>query len=224
MPAVAEELHGIVQAKGSKGGVVPGVVFLDDDFTDDRLQEVLFDQYRVLHIASHFVFTVGTLEKSYLLLGDGSRLSLAQLQEGDYDLGSVELLTLSACETAVGDIGADGNEVEGLGALAQKKGAKGILATLWPVADESTGLFMRNLYREKTVSVTSTKAEALRMTQLHMLKGELAGSASSVRRGAARLGNSKSLADGFPLFESQSGAPFAHPYFWAPFILMGNWL
>jgi CHAT domain-containing protein len=224
LPAVAEELHGIVRAKGEKGGVVPGVVFLDKDFTNDRLQEVLFDQYRVLHIASHFVFTVGTLEKSYLLLGDGSHLTLAQLQDGDYDLSSVELLTLSACETAVGETGADGKEVEGLGALAQKKGAKGILATLWPVADESTGQFMRSLYLEKTADKNRTKAEALRMAQLLMLKGETAGRSSGVQRGAARLEGSKTPVDDAPAFEPPSGAPFAHPYYWAPFILMGNWL
>ncbi|MDD5612398.1 MAG: tetratricopeptide repeat protein, partial [Gallionella sp.] len=81
LPAVVGELHGIVRDKGDPGGVVsggvvpggvvPGVIYLDADFTNDRLMEVLFDQYRVLHIASHFVFTAGTLEKSYLLLGDG---------------------------------------------------------------------------------------------------------------------------------------------------------
>jgi CHAT domain-containing protein/Tfp pilus assembly protein PilF len=223
LPAVVGELHGIVQAKGEKSGVVPGVVYLDNDFTNDRLQEVLFDQYRVLHIASHFVFTAGTLEKSYLLLGDGSHLTLAQLQDGDYDLGSIELLTLSACETAVGETGADGKEVEGLGALAQKKGAKGVLATLWPVADESTGQFMRNLYREKTADQTKTKAETLRMAQLQMLKGGISGSSSGARRGAARLPG-QPVAENAPAFEPPPGAPFAHPYFWAPFILMGNWL
>lgn len=227
LPAVAGELHGIVRDKGEQGGVasggvVPGVIYLDADFTNDRLMEVLFDQYRVLHIASHFVFTAGTLEKSYLLLGDGSHLSLAQIQQGDYDLGSLEMLTLSACETAVSDTGADGKEVEGLGALAQKKGAKGILATLWPVADESTGVFMRELYREKTSHQDMTKAEALRQAQLALLQGRAVGKLRADERGATRV--ARGGQDGFVPWKTDAAAPFAHPYYWAPFILMGNWL
>jgi hypothetical protein len=70
-----------------------------------------------------------------------------ELRPGDYDFGGAELLTLSACETAVGGAGAQGREVEGPGALAQTKGARGVLATLWPVTDASTGRFMQRLYR-----------------------------------------------------------------------------
>ncbi len=218
LPAVAGELHGIVRQKDGSGGVVPGVVYLDKDFTVDRIQEVLFDQYRVLHIASHFVFTAGTLEKSFLLLGDGSHLSLAQIQQGNYDLGSLEMLTLSACETAVGDTGADGKEVEGLGALAQKKGAKGILATLWPVADQSTGAFMRDLYQIKTAHPDMTKAEALRRAQLAFIRGGTTGSPAGASRGATARGDKSAS------FVPDASAPWAHPYYWAPFILMGNWL
>ncbi len=221
LPAVVGELRGIVRAKGGITGVVPGVIYLDGDFTNDRLEEILFDQYRVLHIASHFVFTAGTLEKSYLLLGDGSRLTLAQIQQGNYDLGSVELLTLSACETAVGETGADGKEVEGLGALAQKKGAKGILASLWPVADESTGVFMRDLYQIKMANVSMTKAQAMQQAQLSLLRGDVAASSSSPdQRGLMRAAGQVSG----KTFRANPKTPFAHPYYWAPFILMGNWL
>jgi len=223
LPAVVDELNGIVRQEGGKDktGVIPGIVELDQAFTDEALKDALFDEYRVLHIASHFVFKPGTLEKSFLLLGDGTHLSLAQIQQGDYDLSSVELLTLSACETAVGDSGASGSEVEGLGALAQKKGAKAVLATLWSVADASTGLFMQDLYRTKVATPTMTKAEALRQVQLSFINGGQKSVARKANRGAQAMSEQKSSGTAYDVSTS---APYAHPYYWAPFILMGNWL
>ena len=94
---------------------------LDQDFTEAKLQAGLggTGYYPVIHIASHFQFTPGNIDNSVLLLGDGSRLSLKQI-ETKLNFTGVELLTLSACETAVGDdtLAADGGEVEGLGAVA----------------------------------------------------------------------------------------------------------
>ncbi len=58
----------------------------------------------------------------------------------------MDLLTLSACDTATGS-SADGREVDGLGMIAQKQGAKAVIATLWAVADESTGRLMAEFYR-----------------------------------------------------------------------------
>jgi len=80
------------------------------------------------------------MDDSFLLLGDGSQMSLAQIKT-KLNFKNVELLTLSACETALGDNSTEhhGAEIEGLGAIAQQAGAKAVLATLWPVADASTG-------------------------------------------------------------------------------------
>jgi len=157
--------------------------------------------YPVLHVASHFVFEPGTESNSFLLLGDGKRMTLLQMKENDLDFRNVDLITLSACDTAVGGgKDANGQEIEGFGALAQKQGARGVIATLWPVADESTGLLMQNFYRMRE-SGRLTKAEALRQAQLAMIGGRGA-------KGAA----------------SEATPRFSHPYFWAPFILMGNWL
>jgi CHAT domain-containing protein len=61
----------------------------------------------------------------------------------------VDLLTLSACDTATGGAGSDGREVEGFGVLAQRQGAGAVMASLWPVADRSTELLMRGFYRER---------------------------------------------------------------------------
>ena len=75
------------------------------------------------------------------------------------------------------------------------EGAKAIIATLWPVADDSTTLLMQQFYRVHEMERGISKAEALRRAQLALLEGT--GDPNRTR--------------------------FAHPYFWAPFILIGNW-
>jgi CHAT domain-containing protein len=161
------------------------------------------------------------MDDSFLLLGDGSHLSLAQIKT-KLDFNSVELLTLSACETAMGDEGTSqhGVEVEGLGAIAQQAGAKAVLATLWPVADASTAALMRALYQAHKVDHLD-KADALRQAQLALLRGTVAaGDTSNAARGLARAGATRASGN----FKTNPSAPYAHPFFWAPFILMGNWL
>ena len=102
-------------------------------------------------------------------------------------------MTLSACETAMGGGRANGREFEGFGALVQQRGAKAVIASLWPVADASTPLFMQHFYR--ALQHGRSKADALRAAQL------------------ALLDNSGAVEGGY-----------SHPYHWAPFVLMGNWL
>jgi CHAT domain-containing protein len=158
-----------------------------------------------------------------LLLGDGETLTLKQIQVG-LNFTNVELLTLSACQTAVGDekLGADGSEVEGLGSVAEGNGAMAVIATLWPVADESTAMFMNALYKAHQVD-HKDKAESLRQAQLALLHaGPTQGAAltGEEQRGLARM--AAAPASGGTARDSH--APFANPYYWAPFILMGNWL
>ena len=219
LPAVKEELEGILKA--SLGN---GEIHLDQDFTAERMKQALARNVSYLHVASHFVFKPGTETDSFLLLGDGGRLSLRDLRVAGYNFRGVELLTLSACETAVGGgSDANGREIEGLGVLAQQRGARAVMATLWPVADASTGIVMQNFYRLRAARADMTKAEALRQAQLALLQGKhelptTTPGARAEQRGAART-DGKS-----PRFKPDPKAPYAHPYFWAPFILMGNWL
>jgi CHAT domain-containing protein len=160
------------------------------------------------------------MDDSFLLLGDGSRMTLAQIRT-KLNFNGVELLTLSACETALGDdsVAHHGVEVEGLGAIAQQAGAKAVLATLWPVADGSTALLMRAMYQaHKTDHVD--KADALREAQLALLHGTVqAEGAGKAQRGLARMDSVPASGS----FVVDPRAPFAHPFYWAPFILMGNW-
>ncbi len=187
LPAVRTELNSIIRTGSS--GILPGEVHLDEDFTAQRLKEVTQRKFPVVHVASHFRFSPGTEANSFLLLGDGSQLTLGDLRTQNYRFDDVDLLTLSACDTGLGGgRDAQGREIEGFGVIAQQQGAKAVLATLWPVADQSTAILMADMYRRRQQSQT-TKIDALRQAQVSL--------ASNPRT--------------------------SHPFFWAPFILMGNW-
>jgi len=217
LPWVGVELNGITGPKG----ILDGKVKLDSAFNEESLRDGLDQAYPVIHIASHFRFAPGSMDDSVLLLGDGSRMTLGQIKT-KLNFTSVDLLTLSACETAVGDDSAahHGIEVEGLGAIAQQAGAKAVLASLWSVSDSSTALLMRTLYQAHKDGHL-TKADALRHAQLALLHGTVqADPATKSARGLTRVADTPANGN----FKTDPNAPFAHPFFWAPFILMGNWL
>ena len=210
LPSVKGELDGIL--KGMKGSVK-----FDNEFTAKAFKTGLEGEPPVVHLASHFVFKSGNNRDSYLLLGDGTKLSLEEIKKG-YEFINLDLLTLSACETAVGGgKDANGREVEGFGALAQNQGAKGVIATLWPVADQSTGQFMQLFYgfRQKIPGIT--KAKAMQMAQRAFIDGRVGPALAEVTRAVKVV-----RADGATSIPAVTTT--AHPYFWAPFILMGNWL
>lgn len=191
LTGVAAELDRIVKASDTdKYGVLPGFVALDDAFSAARLQAALAEGFPAIHIATHFVFRPGPVDDSYLLLGQGARLTLAELRSSQYSLRNVDLLTLSACETAVGQPDANGREFESFGVLAQRQGARTVLATLWPVTDLSTATFMSRFYRERQKSGDGKPdtAAALRRTQVSFLQGGV----------------------------------WRHPFYWAPYIVMGG--
>jgi CHAT domain-containing protein/Tfp pilus assembly protein PilF len=203
LPAVPAELHGIFQ-EGPKypGGIVLGNALLDEDFTAESMRAALRKRIPLVHIASHFQFAPGNERDSFLLLGDGSHFSLDKVRASSNLFGGVELLTLSACETAMGGEG-EGTEVEGFAVLAQRQGAKAVIASLWSIADASTSLLMREFYRVREATPGMSKAEALRQAQLALLEGRIK---PVIIKGASNPVES-----------------YAHPYYWAPFILIGNW-
>lgn len=63
--------------------MLEGVIHLDEAFTQNTFRTSLADEYPVLHVASHFVFKPGTERDSFLLLGDGTRLDLGELRQGN---------------------------------------------------------------------------------------------------------------------------------------------
>ena len=212
LPFVRAELESIVGDQG-----LPGRAVFDGDFTEARLRDAVFQPPHppVLHIASHFVFRPGKESDSFLLLGVG-RLSLAAMKAWTFT--GLDLLTLSACDTAVGGgINANGQEIEGFAALAQAQGADAVLATLWPVADVSTAAFMQSFYRSRRTRTGATKVEALQAIQTAMIRREI--TPASVRSAFAQRGT----VEGSPTAGTPLPADYAHPFFWAPFVLMGNW-
>lgn len=219
LPAVKEELDAIVREEDENDlmGVVPGKILLNQDFTATGLAEMLGKGYPLVHLASHFSFRPGTAEDSFILLGDGSRLTLSELDSRRYPFRFIDLLTLSACETAVGGQDARGREIESFAALAQTRGAGAILATLWPVADASTGTFMALFYQLRTEHRLS-KAEALREVQRRFLSGKDETDIHEDEPRGVKPVNDQGE------FTPPPEAPYAHPFYWAPFILMGNYL
>jgi CHAT domain-containing protein len=197
LPGVPLELRSIIReekkrqfARPQETGILPGKLMLDEAFTPSSMRTELRKRYPIVHIASHFIFKPGNENDSFLLFGDGEHLTLSQIKRSVTLFNGVDLLTLSACDTATGSVGADGTEVEAFAVMAQRQGAKAVLAGLWPVSDSSTRLLMQNFYRIRSGTVRHSKAEALRRAQLSLLSG-----------------NSR----------------YAHPFYWAPFILIGNW-
>jgi len=229
LPGVIDEMRGIIREEspngttGTQRGVLPGVVELDEQFTQETMLTQLRQRPKVVHIASHFQFSPGNETNSALLLGDGTFLSLAQIKSLPNIFGGVDLLTLSACNTATGGSGANGKEVEGFGVLAQRQGAKAVVASLWPVADRSTKLLMQEFYRSREARNGESKIAALREAQLKLLRGEISvdtaqSTSREITHEETQPGEVKR-----PLFKPDPKAPFAHPYYWAPFILIGNW-
>ena len=206
LPSVGAELEAIVKTSPDDlDGVVTGELFLDEAFTYDSLDQALQRGSPWVHLASHFRLHPGTDADSFLVLGDGSTLTVRQIRRGELELTGVDLLVLSACDTAVGPR-ADGVELEGLAVVAQNAGARAVLASLWPVDDASTAHWMARFYGELQKDGIG-HAEALQATQLAFLRGD-AGSGSSVSRGIAVSG-------------AGGATGWQHPYYWAPFVVLG---
>ena len=181
LPGVKQEVEAISRIARSTS-------LLNAPFTVEGFRrEAESGAYRVVHIASHGVFG-GTADSSYVLAYD-DLLTLDSLQSllnaDEFRKNPIELLSLSACETAEGD---DRSPL-GLSGAALKARAKSVLGTLWPVEDTAARKTMEGFY-DGLVTTHLSKAQALRQSQIDLLRSP----------------------------------EFSHPFFWAPFVLIGNWL
>jgi CHAT domain-containing protein len=164
-------------------------ILIDQDFTSAALkQEIQNSDYPFVHIATHGQFS-SALEDTFLLTWD-ERLNINELssilQTRNVDLNkAIELLVLSACETATGD----NQAALGMAGMAVRAGAKSTLATLWSVDDRATTQLMSSFYQELSAQHLP-KAEALRQAQLSLLHHRW----------------------------------YQHPFYWSPYVLLGNWL
>ena len=148
--------------------LVPSEILLDKNFTRDRLREqITTSPYPIVHLATHGQFS-SRAEDTFLLTWD-DRINVKSLdrllQDRFAEDTPVELLILSACQTATGDKQA----ALGLAGVAVRSGARSTLATLWSIQDNSTAKLMIEFYRAIKKPGT-TKAEALRQAQLSLLR------------------------------------------------------
>jgi len=160
LPFVSDELLAIQTLCGAR-------VLLDQDFLIPNIQDALNDEYfNIVHIASHGQFE-GQVDKTFLLsFEDKITMDLLDQYVGIFKFhgGPLELLTLSACETAAGDDRA----ALGLAGVAIKTGARSALATLWFINDQASSILVAEFYRQIRDSSTS-RAVALQRAQLRML-------------------------------------------------------
>ncbi len=230
LPGVKTELASIIKDEQTPNekGLLGGKRLIDSDFNAKNFGDSLTKEnadgkrkYTIVHIASHFRLGDDSAN-SFLLLGGGNTLTLEQISNSpQMKFGNVELVTLSACNTAFGSGGdSTGKEVDSLATFIELRGAKSVMATLWSVADESTQLLMSEFYRLHKENPKLTKVEAMQTAQKSMIEGKLkaSGKQTGCRSEIVSLSGTKQTE-----FKCNAAAPFAHPYFWSPFILIGNW-
>ena len=222
LPGVLPELDSVVRDPSvpDSHGPMQGKLLPDEQFTLSALKSELESgkDFSVVHIASHFVLIAGSGDEPFLLMGgdktgdpDGFDWNLSDMENSTVAFHGTRLLTLSACSTAKNYKSRDGLEMDGLGMVAQQKEAEAVLATLWDVNDLSTSHIMSDFYARWVENPTQGKAEALRQAQLAFMNG---GSAAP---------NAKTGRDPKAPSTGQSSLGYAHPYYWAPFVLIGNY-
>jgi CHAT domain-containing protein len=208
------ELTGILGRPGQPG-IYPGLPLLDQNFTLTTLKQNL-PKYNILHFATHGIFRANNLDASYLVLGDGKPLTIPMIDAELPNLANIHLVVLSACQTGLGGANQDGVEISGISNAFLNKGVKAIAASLWQVSDGSTSLLMQQFYKNLATN-TMSKAAALQTVQQALIEGKLTAKDAPMR-GASLIPILP------PELQRTRNAPanFSHPYYWAPFILIGN--
>ena len=165
IPEVEKEIEDIEQ-------IVSTSSLLNESFTKSNFKEQLkSNNFQIVHIATHGVFD-SSYEKTFILAFDDV-INARELDEiltvNNLQKQPIELLVLSACETAEGDK----RSALGLAGVAVKSGANSTLASLWRIYDKSTAILMKNFYENLVNPDTPlSKIKALRQAQLKMLKDE----------------------------------------------------
>ncbi len=191
IPKVEAELEEIKRIFGDSE------VLLNQEFTPENLQRKLTESdYPVVHLATHGQFG-STSDRTFILSGNTMESDrLINVNQLDNllrvrtlrNFQPIELLVLSACNTAQGD----NQAVLGLAGVAVRAGARSTLATLWGANDNATAELMGYFYQNLANNSEISKAKALKDAQLTLIQTP----------------------------DSQ----YYHPYYWAPFVLVGNWL
>jgi CHAT domain-containing protein len=198
LPAVPVEVRTVTQGAGE--------AFLNEPVTVQTLQQQRQqNRFGIVHLATHAQFTGTTADGAFIQLWN-ERLPIAQIPNLKLDNPQVELLVLSACQTAVGP-------GLGLGGMAVQEGVRSVLASLWAVSDAGTVPLTLGFYQELRDS--RSKAIALRDIQQQMLRGQ-------IRVANGQLTGLRGL--GTLAVPVAGTLDLRHPFFWSAFSLVGNWL
>ncbi|MGO9463774.1 MAG: tetratricopeptide repeat protein [Isosphaeraceae bacterium] len=249
LPGTRREVEVIAQLFKSDGR--PAKVLLGADASEPELDRLAasgeLGRFGFIHLATHGVIDEAIPQRSAVILTqtglpdplaqvmnhqpvfDG-RLSVREIQQS-WAL-KAELVTLSACETALGrDAGGEG--FVGFTQALLMSGARSVCLSLWKVDDKATSLLMTRFYqnllgKRATLSKPLPKAEALqeakqwlRSLTVDQIDGELAALERGAVRPLAKVGEDTS---GTALSSPRSGSarPYDHPYYWAAFVLVGD--
>ena len=226
LPGVMPELDAVVHdpTVPESHGPMDGKLLPNDQFTLAAMKTELGagKSFPVVHIASHFVVETGSGDEPFLLMGGedagdpkGYEWNLSEMEHSTIAFHGTRLLTLSACSTAKDYKTRDGTEMDSLGMIAQQKDAEAVLASLWDVNDASTSQLMSDFYSRWVKNPAAGKAEALRQAQLALLHASDAPARSATKQRGPQLEQE----DAATARESR----YSHPFFWAPFVLIGNY-
>lgn len=180
LPNVEAEVNAITANKTNTK------TLLNNQFTKSALQDdIQSGEFDKVHIASHGYF--GKNAKDSFIMAYDQNLTLLDLQNSlgstESNKAPIDLLTLSACETAQGD----DRMLLGFSGIAVKSNVLSAVGSLWSINDEAALEFMKLFYDGLNKSLN--KAQAMQQAQVEMLKSK----------------------------------KYRHPFYWAPFILIGNW-
>jgi CHAT domain-containing protein len=184
-------------------------VLIDGKFNQNETLPRM-QSHNIVHLATHGYFAVGDAQKSFILYGDGKTASMTDI--AGWTLTNVNLVVLSACETAIGGKVGNGIEILGLGYQIQTAGAGAAIASLWKVSDDGTQSLMQKLY-ESLKQQDMSASEALRQAQIAMIHSDKQGT-SGDRASVRVVGTVPNATSG----------QFSHPFYWSAFILIGNGL
>jgi CHAT domain-containing protein/tetratricopeptide (TPR) repeat protein len=176
--------------------------------------------YTYLHFACHGQFDILNPKDSTIYLSGGDKLTLGDILQGEFDVSTARLITLSACQTGIIDFQNVPDEAVGFpGGLIQAS-VPGILSTLWPVDDVCTALLMIRFYRNHIeLSMEPSLALQEAQTWLRNTTAEEMQLASYYEKWAQR--DPYAFRVMRYLLKHPSLKPFDHPYYWAAFTFTG---
>jgi CHAT domain-containing protein len=210
LPSVAVEVPTLTSK------IWQGSGYLDQQSTIEQFKTLTQqERFSIIHLATHALFNPGKVNESYIQFWN-ERLTLPQLRKISLSqkwtaAPNIEMLVLSACQSALGN---DQAEL-GFTGLAVQSGVKTAVGSLWSVSDEGSLGLMSEFYR--SLKTAPIRAAALREAQLGLLQGQV-----KVTDGQLQLrdGTRVALPDAAAQSKSLS---FTHPYYWSAFTMIGNW-